>query len=265
MKRTGNPGAYQQPSQWGRNESGNFEVWVFEGTPQEIRNTAARFASVNGINYHISQGYGKWRLEVQFPWNADGLVPAATDAVIKWEMIVHSTGKYLLNAIDNAGTVKGLSDFQIQQIKFLDANKPDPLSDPVTSEDFVDPLNPLAGDAVSAFEIWQYLQAGQSEYIMEAPVLRRTVITSNQYAVSYAMTYARRILSTNTLLSFEQVPNVLVLPVVNLFAADVSPNPNLNYGWYKHIPNVIGTALNKWQIVQEWDYGWWAKLYGVPL
>ena len=40
--RTGRPGAYQQPSQWGRNESGNYEVYSFEGTPQEIRREVNR-------------------------------------------------------------------------------------------------------------------------------------------------------------------------------------------------------------------------------
>lgn len=259
--RTGRPGAYQQPSQWGRNESGNYEVWSFEGTPQEIRNVAARFASVNGINYHVSQSYGKWRLDVNFPWNADGLVLASTDVVVKWELFTQNPGKYLLNAVDNAGMIAQLSTFQKQKIKNLIANPPDPQASPIAASDFVDSAHPNDGNSATAFIIWKYMQAGETEYLVEAPILRRTIITSNQWAPTYSMIGVRKLWSSATLYQAEAIPNALMFPITNLLSSDTSTDPNLVYAWYKHIPTVTNVALQKWQIIQEWTYGWWTQVY----
>ena len=57
---------------------------------------AWQFSLIPGLAYAVQEGYGKWRLEVQFPWNQDGLVPPATDTIEKWELFAQKAEKDLL-------------------------------------------------------------------------------------------------------------------------------------------------------------------------
>lgn len=267
MRRSGNPGAYQQPSNWGRNDSGNFEVWVFEGTPQEIRNVAAYFAQTVGLNYNVQEGFGKWRLEVFFPWNQDGLVSPRTDQVVRWELFAQHAEKDLLNSIDNAGLVQTLSPGQIAQLRYYQSSPPPP-GTVLTAANFTNSKPPPddSSTAGTALRFWNLFASGETSYLVEAPVLRRSIVTSLQWAVAYTAQYAGKILSTDTLLKFENVPSLLLSPVIATFSGLSAPqNSNLSYGWYKSFPTVQQTALMKWQIVQEWQFGWWSFPYGTPI
>lgn len=239
---------------------------MFEGTPAEIRNVAAYFAATPGLNYQVQEGFGKWRVEVMFPWNQDGLVVPATDTIIKWELFAQHAEKELLNTNDQAGLVKTLSQGQKEAIanRLLVPPQPGTMTSVV---DFSAPTVPdaAAGNAANALTVYTLMRSGATNYIMEAPTLRRTITTNLQYAIAYSIQYSRRLLSTSTVFSFEQVPNSLLFNINSLVGADASTNPLLQYGWYKYFPTVQQVALMKWQIVQEWQYGWWSIAYGAVL
>jgi hypothetical protein len=268
---TGIHGAFQQPGRWGRNESGNYEIWVIEGTRQEVRNAAAFYANIPGISYEVTESFGKWHLEIRFPWNADGLVNPSTDLIETWEFFAQHTEKDLLEAQDNVGLVHTISDQQKEIIRTKILNPPDgSTSSPFTVLDDFAHTKPggvaIPGNAQNALTIYQLMQAGMKSYLMEAPMLRRTIITSNQYALGYSLFNVRKLLSTAYIANHEGLPNTLLFNVTNYVGADVSTDSKLAYGWFKMFPTIQQIALLKWQIVQEWAYGWWAKdVYGQPL
>lgn len=264
-------GYWKQPSTWGKNESGNFQTWVFEGTPNAVRALAAFFSQTEGLAYQVIEGFGKFRLEVRFPWNADGVVDPTTDFVETWELFAEHTEKDLLESQDNAGLVATLSLQQKEQIRAKLLNPPDETAGHAGTQqtDFAAPDMILSGtdkQGANSLTLYQLMQAGMKSYLMEAPRLRRTIITSNQYAVGYSLSNVRKLLATSYIAAHEGLPTTLLFNLVNYTSADNSSDPLLVYGWYKFFPTISQVALLKYQIVQEWAYGWWPKAaYGTPL
>lgn len=257
---TGGYGAWQQPGRWGRNEQGNYSLWSFEGTRREVAALAATFAQVQGLAYEVTEGFGKWRLEVHFPYGMNGIDPR-TDKIENWEFFAQHAEKDLLDsAVENPNSVGLLTQNQIEKIRFFIQNPPDgTITKFPTQADFV--LDSTDG-GLAGFAIYGLMFQGVRNFPVEQPMLRRTVTTSNQYAVAYALTNIRKIISTATLVTLESMPTALLF---NL-PADVSNDNTRAYGWYKPFPTIQQVARLKWQIVQEWQYGLWATLiWGAPL
>lgn len=108
-----------------------------------------------------------------------------------------------------------------------------------------------------------------------APTLKHTYVVSNVYAVRFANTNVKRIISTATLLTIESVPGSFLLSLNTPPYTDVSTRPGKNfapyntglvYGWYKSPPTLQTTANNRLQISQEWEFGLWPTMvYGTAL
>jgi len=259
---TGSLGTWQQPSTWGRNESGNHESWVFEGDKTSIKNLAATFAAQTGLAYEVTEHFGKSRLEVQFPWNADGTVNPATDYVERWELFSNKHEKDLLDAQDNGGIIASIS--QKQRVKLRQAwDNPKQVSDPpYVQSDFTTG----DGNDANAFYVFNLWMSGMRGYLMGAPVLRRTIITSLAFTIGYTLINARRLVSTGYIAVDENLPSGLIFNLPAYLGSDSSTDPLLTYGWYKELPTIQECALLKWQIVQEWQYGWWpVGLYGAAI
>jgi|SRR5882724_1202066 len=266
---TGNcRGTWRQPSSWGRNESGNFSQVIFEGTKAEVTILAASFAQTDGLAYEVAESFGKFRLQVQVPWNFDGLVDPRTDTLVRWELFSEHAEKHLLEAQVNTGSVAKLSLLQKDIIRAKYQNPPDASQgQPAAKQsDFADPANALDANGAYAFDIYQVMVAGGVGYPMEAPRLRRTLITSNQYALGYALVNIKKILTTGYIIANESLEPNLIFNLSAYTAADVSTDFRLTYGWYKPFPTINNIALLKWQIVQEWHYGWWPiATFGNPI
>jgi hypothetical protein len=293
---TGRLGAFPNPGRWGRSDTGNFSTLVYHGSKAEVTNLAANFAQTLGLTYEVTESFGTFKLEIHLPWNFTAN-NAETDLVILWEMFANHSDKDLLQAQVEVPTIIGsLSQAQIQVIRqYLDNPPTYPSPIPVsvpdgkggTQQSTVDAIVPLTidffknltpdpaggngtGNAANALSVYQLMVQGVRSHPVDQPILRRTIVTSQRYAVAMALTNLRKIISTTSLLSLEQVPNdslfydpgsgQLLLP------QDVSANTALAYGWYKTFPTVQQIALLKWQVVQEWQYGLWATLvWGTPL
>ncbi|HEV2350845.1 MAG TPA: hypothetical protein VG028_13470 [Terriglobia bacterium] len=267
MIATGIQNAFIQPKKWGRNESGNYEGYHFEGPALQIKNLAASFANLPGLLYEVTEGYGKWSLDVHFPWNADGLVNPATDTIETWEFFAQTTEKDLLNVQDNMGIIATLSQQEKEVIRNSIDNPP-ALSNgqpDITLATFQN-LPDDTGNPENAYLVYQLMLAGEKSYPMPAPILRRNIVTSSQYALGYVLTNVRRLLSTNYVALNEYLPGNLLFNVSSYTANDVSTDPRLEYGWYKNFPTIQQAAMFKWRISQEYQYGWWPwQLFGHPL
>lgn len=249
---TGLRGAFYQPATWGRNESGNYSLWTFEGSKPEVRALAAAYAQIQGLSYEVKESFGKYRLDVRFPWNMQGIDPR-TDKVEAWEMFANTVEKDILSTNIPTGILNALTAQQIAKIRFLLTDPPDP-GDAANYPAQADFVLDSGGDGLAAYTVWIRMKKGVLNFPEEAPVLRHTLTTSNQFAIPASLHNVRLLISTGSMYNFEGAPaNYLFnLPV------DTAPtDPLLAYGWRKVFPTIQQVALLKWQIVQEYHYGLW--------
>lgn len=265
---SGNRGAFPQPGQWGRNESGNFATWVFNGTKREVALLAATFAQLQGLAYQVSESFGMAKLEVYLPWNPN--IDPTTDLIVKWEFFAQRIEKDLLSArVENPNTVAALSAAQVQTIRNKLLQPPDGKTTPFPTLTDFEQNGESNGEL--ALQIYTLMQQGVTAFPVEAPSLRRTFVTSNQYATAYALSNVRKIISTASLAQMESIPRNLLFSLPTDVWSDPNPDagdltPALAYGWYKRFPTIQQVARLKWSIVQEWEYGLWATLiWGNPL
>ena len=269
----------QQPSTWGRGDTGNYEIYKYRGAKAGVVALAQYIASIPSLVYEVQDLFGGLsEITIHWPWNADGLVNPNTDIITRWEMFPLEAEKDLLDVQDAGGIVPGLStgpggSATGQNIKsFIRANlqnPPDGISRPFLEvTDFAsssaggsgkikDP-NVTTDQASDAYMLYTLMTRGQTSYPMDTPVLRRTVTTSEQY-LGFSLSNVRKIMTTSYLINFDGPVTsagfaATVVSYINQFTLT---DPLLIYGWYKKFPTVQQIALQKWQIVQEWVFGWY--------
>lgn len=285
-------GGFDQPGVWGRNDSGNFYTRKIHGDKQSLINLGNQIAETLGLTYEVSEQFGTATLEIHYPWNYTAN-NANTDKVVKWELFSAQSEKDLLEAkVEAPALIGSLSTNQIIFVRGLLLNHPEkemtvstPTAehpDATTSipmpippqlswfENVAPDPNGNTGNAANALRLYQIMAAGTRSHPVDQPVLRRTMITSQNYAVAMALTNVRKIISTSSLVSLESISedSLFYDPTSGqlLIPQDVSPTPTLAYGWYKGFPTVQEIALLKWSIVQEWKYGLWlTDIWGTPL
>lgn len=116
----------------------------------------------------------------------------------------------------------------------------------------------LNGDAVGVYLL---MLSGVRSFRVNVPSLRVSKLVSGGYGVRASLTNVGRIISTDTLIIQEAVPSLLVhLPSYS------SGRANFSYGWYKNHPTVQQVGANKFNVSQQWDFGFWPNLiYGATL
>ena len=260
-----------QPGHWGRNDAGNFQIWVFEGTKNEIQATAFQFSTIAGLSYSVQEGFGKSRLEVVFPWNQDNLVPPATDKIEKWEYFTNTVEKDWLSAETPSGLSEQLTTIQKQVLRGYERNGPPnpPYNNQAAFEDdnreaFALDTSATPANLLLCYEAFLTLMQGVKSFQVQQPVVRRTTTTSIQYTIAASRINAGHLIRYDTLVAMENPPVALLFQLPN----DPDPNsaPITFYGYYKSEPTIQQVALLKWQIVQEWQYGLWSGLiWGEPI
>lgn len=250
---SGQKGAFYQPATWGKNESGNYSLWSFEGSKREVYALAAAYAQIQGLMYEVKESFGKYRLDVRFPWNMQGIDPR-TDFVENWELFANTVEADILSTAIPSGVLDGVTAQQIAKIRFLLSQPPDPgdATNYPKQSDFT--LDGNATTGLNAYKVWLRMKKGVLNFPVEAPVLKHTITTSLQYAIPASLINVRKLMTTTSLYTLEGAPaNYLFnLPI------DPAPtDPLLVYGWRKIFPTIQQVALLKWQIVQEYHYGLW--------
>jgi hypothetical protein len=118
-------------------------------------------------------------------------------------------------------------------------------------EESVDVL--LTGDAALLYE---RLTKGIEMFVVEQPVVRLTQTVSNRYARSAARANIGSILSYAKMKSVENAPEA----VLDNKAVPSGISSIASYGYRKGDPTITQQANNKWQIVTEWEAGFWDTL-----
>ena len=255
---TGIPDPWLQPSEYGRNEVGQFATVPYEGTdPDQINRLAAQFDRL-GYRYRVSHGFGKHRLEVYLSYNPD---TANEQAVDLWEYVGSKAQKDLLASSVQTGITGTLSQKNIELIRQCLSNDFANTADTktLTQADFTD------GSPANALTLYNLMKAGVTDSIVRAPNLRHTQTVSFIYPITLAKLNVGRIISTATLLTLENTPTWATAGL----PTDVPPSfvtIATAFGWYKNDPTIQQIAGQKYQIVQEYEYGLWATaIWGAPL
>jgi hypothetical protein len=266
MKINGQRGAFLQPATWGQNDQGAYYVMIVEGTKEEVLQATAQAAAAGAV-YQVTESFGKSRLEARFPGNPFfGNGGGVEQPVNLWEFFANHAEKDLLDAKVESSIINALQEATRTMIYNAihsppDAgNPPDPTKTPSDDSFWVNIAN--ATERSNAKKVYNLMKDGVRSFPVEVPMLRHTQTVSNRWAVKAALTNVRRIISTSSLISLEAIPGAVLF---NL-PTDTSSVSDKAYGWYKLFPTIQQVANQKFQIVQEWQYGLWATLlYGNPI
>ncbi len=284
-KITGNTGAFQQPYEVHKNESGVRTIVPYESTdPNQI--LAWQFAASNaGLPYDVKFSYGKGHIDVVYPY--DFTKNPTTEVVNLWELFAQKVEKDILEADLGFGQLKAISPAEAQLIKtalgqyeggiqILSSwfSSPTQLTTDAKGKVSKESLKnsdgtntAAAADPANCYSTFLLMVRGARSYPVLAPCLRHTQTVNSQYAIKASLTNVGYVLSTARLQSDEAIPSVLFnLPVFNNPPQYIEVAGDLQYGWYKDFPTVRQIAGMKWNIEQEWQYGLYSvKLYGEPL
>lgn len=252
-------GSYQQPGSWGRNSTGFFWNYVFEGTAAEVENDVAQFNN-NGAEFEVTEllgGRKRLTARVSSLFSGGGGFDEQPENV--WELSPNEVEKELLEADFPNGTIDAISA----------ANKAilvDALQRP---KDYLTSSPAFSGsDSADANSLYLLMKNGVRAFPVEASTITHTQIVSNRYTVQASFTNVGRIISSASMYSLENVPYTL------LFSVPTYTNPSqfieaandLAYGWRKIRPRVTRQNYTRWQVVNAWQFGLWSlKLWGTVL
>jgi hypothetical protein len=291
-KITGNTGAFQQPYEVHKNESGVRTVVPYESTDPNQILAWQLSASLAGLPYDVKFSYGKGHIDVHYPY--DFTKDPKTEVINLWELFAQKVEKDVLDADLSNGGIGQISAADAFLIKtalgYCESGIPVAASwfdTPVNPTDLVDsegspdpnrtpgaltdasgqPVAPAANPS-GCYSVLCLMLRGVRSHPVLAPCLRHTQTANSQYAIQASLTNVSKVLSTATLQSNEGVPSGLLfnLPTFSAPPQYVESAGDLQYGWYKDFPTVRQIAGMKWNIEQEWQYGLYSvKLYGYPL
>lgn len=267
--RNGTLTCQQQPSSWGRNSSGQFYVYKFDGLSKEQVSAMAALYDAAGAEYEVTEGFGKHSLQVRISYNPSAAT--AEVAVDLWEYTGGRAEKDVLEADVPSGITATLSQNNIGVIRAAIQNPPDGSDTTgafsakdrpnaaVTAASFAD------GNPTNALTVYKLMQAGVKSALVRNPTLRHTQTVSQYWTVPASQTRVGRIISTASMTSLEFLPTGLLFNLPTLTPASFQTIA-VAYGWLKHDPTIQQVAFKKWQLIQEYEFGLWATaIYGAVL
>ncbi len=247
----GTKGGYLQPLRYGRDSSGRYAIYRWEGTTAEVN---ANIGYVEGLG-------GVWETEESFTGAhtiLNARIPAdpngQDDTVNTWEFFAQTAEKDLLES-DNA-EVNALSEQNLAAIRGF-------LQTPPTPDEVFAGLDfGTDGDATTAEEVYNLMVFGVKSIRVNVPTLRHTATASGANTIIAVLENIGRIFSTSGLFRYEGIPNSVLFALPQ----DSSSKAGFAYGWYKKHPTVRAAARQKVQVEREWEYGLWPTLiYGSVL
>jgi hypothetical protein len=240
--KNGQKGPHLQPVNYGLTESGRFANWTWQGERSVIQQLIPGVEALGGV----------WTLQESFTGGADTLVakfavvPGETEVpVSEWELFAAMSEKDILEA-DNPA-INSLSRTEKRDIEHALDNDTEPTLDQ---------------NADIVYEVYDLMLSKFRSVIVAQPILRHTQTVSRNYQIPSSFSNLKRIISTSTLGSTEDIPS----NILSQLPLELSFNNKLVYGWYKLHPTVRVAARRRVQIEQEWHYGLWSRLiYGDAL
>jgi hypothetical protein len=247
----GKRGAYLQPTRYGRDSSGLYNLFTWEGTKQEVLGNVPAIEAL----------FGYWEMEESFTLAKCRLtarIPVSTTQqetpVDVWELFSNTVEKDVLEA-DNA-VINSFTQADINQLRSF-------IQSPESAPGTITPFT-AAAQAAGINQLYLEMTKGFRSLLVNAPVLRHTATASNGYQVPGSLTNVGRLISTATLKSQEAIR----ADIANNLPSGSSSQGNYNYAWLKMYPVIRGAAFQKTQVEQEWHYGLWITtpaFYGAVL
>lgn len=261
----GQPGPHEQPRTWGKTQDGQFAVYRYTGTKEEIKALGGYFEG-QGQMYTVTEDFATATCEVRFDFNpATGTVEAPINL---WELTGGEAQSDLLESNVYTAITSTLTQKNMDIIRSAIQNPPDgsDTSGPYSAKDRPQASVTAAcftdGNAANALAVYKLMQAGIRSVIVSTPVIRHTQTVSNSWAVPVSLTNVGRIISSASMSTTELVPAGLLFTIPTIVPATFQ-TITVAYGWRKKWPTVQQVALRKWQLIQEWEFGLWSTdLYG---
>lgn len=233
-KINGVKGAYLQPTRYGRDESGLYTIFVWEGTKNEVLSNVPAIESVGGL-WEMEESFtqAKCRLTGRFPTNPN----QQEQTVDTWELFSNTVEKDLLESdIAFISTM----DQDVKRIIREAIDNPQPGKSPALTNS-------------SQIDLYLLMLSGVKAVEVDQPVLRHTVTASNVYQVPNSLTNVGRILTTARLKNDEAIRADIAINLPNVASSD----SRRTYGWRKCYPQIRGSAFQRTVVEQEWKYGLW--------
>ena len=295
----GQKGIFLQPRRFGRDDSGYYQEYVYQGTSQDVVNAAFNL-DIAGWTYAFEELHGGIsRVTAKAGWSAYSGGPPNDPPENVWELTQQDEQKNLLEADFPFSDTTVLNNINLQSYINSDLNSAKTadciskmLQDPVSQgwndgsstfagstvayefdsgaggADTESVIHLPAGDYQAAKSLYFLLKRGVTSFPVEASLIRHTQLVSNVTVVYASYFNTNRLISSNSMVYLEGVPSGLLFQVPN------EPSPSqfiqtpgdLLYGWRKVRPNVTRLAAYKWRIVQDYQFGLWAvRAYGAVL
>jgi hypothetical protein len=230
---------------------------------------------IGQVEYELVDTFGKSRLTAIYSGATDGRVEVP---ITTWEVRVNRISKDFFQT----PAIYELTNYTIRSgVVYYDRYKSDSMLDLLkrcveakdVSEATSDPYNMSFTTGSDAFiktwiEAYSLALSGAHEFIVEQAVVVKTETVSNQYNRSALSVNVGKIFSEAQMLStasgYPAAPQNCV-ETLALPSALLPPSPpgfpyGFVYGYRKSAPEMHQQAYNKWQMVTQWEQGYWATL-----
>lgn len=271
MPLNGQRGVFDQPSGYGKTDSGGYSLIVKSGTKAEIRQLAAQLAAMSGVTYDVKESYEFAELTARVP-----NVVVFPDVIITnespidlWEYFGQEAQKDILECDVPSGITATLTQKNIESIRSFIQNPPVGSNNANTypydndgqikADSFSGTKGQISSNDTNAYNIYKLMQAGVRDGIISVPTLRHTQTVSATYPITLSQLNVGKILSTSTLIALENPPSWATAGLPSGIPSSLV-GLQVKYGWRKKSPSIQQIANQKVQLIQEFEYGLWSEL-----
>ena len=246
----GTPGAYLQPPEYGRDDSGPFTLLTWEGSLPACLSNVPAIEGAGGL-WSLKESFTRQKcvLTARFP-TAQHIPNEVPDN--EWELFSQDAEKDFVQS--DSDVLQHYSKHDLEVLKFW------------VESPGIDNASPAYSAEAAANDILilqEEMRKGFSATRVMVPSLRHTQQASKVYQVPNSLDKVGRVFTTEALIKTE--PTLPADIAANL-PTKVSGTPHRSFGWFKKFPTIRTAAKQKTQIVQEWEYGLWIMtpaIYGA--
>lgn len=120
-----------------------------------------------------------------------------------------------------------------------------------------------SADYAPAYSLFKLMQAGSTQFPIDAPRIKHTQTFSNLYDTQFNFIRVGQIISDITMYQQEGVPQDILFSVAATSQTTgtvdqfIETPGDLAYGWKKSYPEITKLALYKWRVTQYYQLGLW--------
>lgn len=236
--------AVPQPKRYGkRSGSGYYSVLRWRGPKASVAALVPQLEEL-GYDYDVEEEPGPFATCTANVPTADSRDPGAPDGLVitKFQLVPNVVEKDILSS--NISAVASLTQTDIQAIR----------------KAIQDPGGGTALTA-EALPLYKLMLKGVTAVRVTQPTFQHTVIVSNGYEVTAAVSNCGKILSSAKMVAETSAPPAFFPALAaSPFTDAAADNVNMVSGWLKDYPTIENIAGGKAQITVQYNWGIWARL-----